>query len=64
MIYAQIKNNVVMNTIVVDEDTPLDLFSRGFDHFLRIDLLEPRPSIGYLYNDGVFSPPPPEEPVE
>lgn len=56
MIYAQIKNGLVVNTIVVDENTQLSLFSAGFDAFIRIDEMSPMPGINWSYN-GTFSPP-------
>lgn len=57
MIYAQIKDNLVINAIVVDEHTPMDLFSAGYDYFLRIDNLDNRPGIGWSYDGSSFSPP-------
>lgn len=65
MIYAQIKNGQVQNTILVDENTPLDLFSEGYDHFMRIDELNPCPGPTWSYDGESFSPPPiPPEPSE
>lgn len=60
MVYAQIKDNKVVNTIVVNEDTPLELFSEGYDYFLRIDEMSPRPAIGWSYDGEEFTAPPPE----
>lgn len=57
MIYAQIKNGLILNTIVCDEDTPLDLFAEGFDHFLRVDNLTPVPGIGWSYDGTSYNPP-------
>lgn len=57
MVYAQIKNGQVQNTIVVDEDTDMDLFSQGFDSFLRIDHLVPCPGPSWSYDGATFSPP-------
>lgn len=62
MIYAQIKNNKVVNTIVIDEDTDIDLFAEGYDYFLPIDDANPRPSVGWSYNDGHYAPPSPPIP--
>lgn len=61
MIYAQIKDGLVKNTIVVDEETPLNLFSVGFDYLLRIDNLSPVPGINWSYDGSSYSPPPPEQ---
>lgn len=58
MIYAQIKSDVVVNCIVVDENTPMELFSRGFDYFLRIDNLETVPGMGWGYDGAHFIAPP------
>lgn len=58
MIYAQINNGKVINTIVVDSTTPLDLFSREYDYFFRIDLLSPMPGINWIYDGQNFSAPP------
>jgi len=63
MIYAQIKNNVVFNTIVIDENSPMDLLSEGFDYFIRIDNLQPCPGIRWGYDGAEFSPPP-SDPID
>lgn len=57
MIYAQIKNNKIMNTIVVDSSTPLALFSEGYDALLRIDDKTPVPGIGWNFDQESFTPP-------
>lgn len=62
MIHAQIKNNVVINTIVTDENTPLELFSKGFDYLIRVDQMDPRPGIGWAYDGAIFTAPPPPPP--
>jgi hypothetical protein len=54
MIYAQILNGVVRNTIILDNETELHLFLKHHDHCIRIDHLVPQPSIGWLY-DGTVS---------
>lgn len=67
MVYAQVSNGVVQNTIEVDESTPLDLFSEGFDYLLRIDEIEDMPGIGWLFDGSDFSRPPDiplKEPIE
>lgn len=67
MIYAQIKNNLVINCIVADEETPLDIFSAGYDYFIRIDTNPINPGIGWSYDGVNFSAPvmpPDEEDVE
>lgn len=57
MIYAQILQGIVKNTIVVDEDTPMDLFAQNFDYFIRIDNLTPMPGISWSYDGAQFSAP-------
>lgn len=57
MVYAQVRNNVVVNTIVLDDLTLLPLFSEGFDACIRIDGVSPMPSINWTYIGGVFAPP-------
>lgn len=54
MIYAQIKNNLVVNCIVADEETPMDIFSAEYDYFIRIDSLNPTPGIGWSYDGTTF----------
>lgn len=58
--YAQIKNNMVINTIIVDKNTPMDLFSEGYDYFIRIDTLPVIPGIRWGYDGTNFSAPPPD----
>ncbi len=57
MIFAQIKDNVVENCIVLDDLSLESLFAEGFDAFIRIDEMDPRPGVGYSYVDGIFTPP-------
>lgn len=60
MVYAQVSNSQVVNTVVVDETTPMDLLSRGFDALLRIDNLDVIPGIGWGYDGASFIAPPPQ----
>lgn len=60
MIYAQITDNVIQNTIVLDDSGLLSLFTQGFDMCMRIDNLDPQPGIGWSYDGRNFNPPPPE----
>lgn len=50
MIFAQIKNGIVQNTIVLEDESLSEVFQNGFDHLIRVDQLEPRPSIGWSYD--------------
>lgn len=68
MIYAQIKNLVVQNTIVVDDLTLLDLFIVNFDYLVPIDSISPQPGPDWTYDPGLntFTAPvyPDNEPTE
>ena len=59
MVYAQIDNNIIVNTIVIDDPALIPLFSTGHNMFLQIDNLNPMPLIGWIYdiNNCSFSPP-------
>lgn len=57
MKYAQIKNNVVKNTIELADDSILNLFSEGYDVVVRIDELQTQPGIGWTYNGSAFAAP-------
>lgn len=59
-VFALIKNNVVINTIVVDDESFLDvLVAQGVhDTAVRIDGCEVRPGLGWTYlldNDHMFT---------
>lgn len=57
MIFAQIKNGVILNTIVLANETNVSLFEDGFDACIRIDTITPHPAIGWTYENEEFSPP-------
>lgn len=54
MIYAQIKNNTVINTIVLDKVELEPIFANGFDALVRIDNLDIIPGINWSYINGEF----------
>ena len=54
-IYAIIQNNLVVNTIVADQE----FIDTAYPGSPRIDQLDPHPGIGWSYENGVFTPPPP-----
>lgn len=56
MIFAVIKNGVVINTIVADQAF-VDSVSSDYGACVRIDQLDPVPGMGWTYVDGVFAPP-------
>jgi hypothetical protein len=59
MTYAQMNNNIIVNTIDVEDSSLIPLFSQGYDLFMEIDDLTPVPAIGWIYNPvtSSFSPP-------
>lgn len=63
MIYAQVKDGFVVNTIVLDDETLIPLFLEGFDYLIEITLTPGNPSIGWSYdpNTETFSPPQEDE---
>jgi hypothetical protein len=46
MIFAQIKDGMIVNEIVLDDMGIVSYFSAGFDLFERVDNMDPRPGIG------------------
>lgn len=67
MIFAQIKNSLIQNTIELNNESLLHLFQNDpltndpYDIVLRIDEINPRPGIGYSYDGENFQSPPVEE---
>lgn len=57
MIYAQIKDGKIKNTITLDDSSLESIFSEGFDSLVRIDILSPVPGIGWNYDGSNFSAP-------
>lgn len=55
MIYAQIKNEEVCNKILVDDESKVHLFLKGFDHCIRVDNLEVVPEIDWYYKNEKFT---------
>lgn len=57
--YAQIKNGIVENVIVLNDSNLESTFSAGFDHFINLgdtrDVDQPGP--GWTYDGDNFSPP-------
>lgn len=58
MIFAQIKDGLIVNTIVLDSSNDLSLFTSGFDYVLQIDQQYPRPGISWSFDGIQFIPPP------
>lgn len=59
MIYAQIQDSVIKNMILIEDESMIPMFSDGFDDFIRIDELNPRPGPGWSWDGEDFSPPAP-----
>lgn len=63
MMYAQIKDNVIKNVIVIEDISILDLFQSDpitqelFDSVIQIDYIQPRPGVGWTFDNIKFSPP-------
>lgn len=55
-IYAQVKNGVVVNRIVIDDVSLEPLLTEGFDSLIQLDKLKVQPDIGSLYDGKVFTP--------
>lgn len=61
MIYALIKDGVVVNSIVSGEDFNL-VIANDYDAIVNIDELEVKPDIGWEYDGETFAAPVVEEP--
>lgn len=66
MIFAQIDNQLIQNTLLLNDESLLSLFlndSNGqpYDYVLRIDMIYPQPGIGWTF-DGIQFYPPPQPP--
>lgn len=64
MIFAQIKDNVVRNCIVLEDADIQELFLVGYDYLVRIDEIDPRPGPKWTYDGENFVPPPPDNDYE
>lgn len=67
MIFAQIKDQVVQNTLVLDDESLVPMFQTNlltgdaYDLVLRIDCTYPRPGIGWTFDGIIFIAPVVEE---
>ena len=62
MIYAQITNNTIMNTIELNDSSILYLFNKDpngnpYDSIVQIDNLNPQPGIGWTFDNVNWNPP-------
>ena len=63
MVFAQISNQLIVNTIILSDESMLNLFlndqfGNPFDYVLRIDMIYPQPGIGWTFDGIQFYPPP------
>lgn len=63
-LYAQISNGIVVNVIVLNDQTLVSLFSQGFDYFIEVDQLPGSPGIGWTYDGNNFYPPQSLQPLQ
>lgn len=63
MVFAQIVNGGVQNTIMLDDESMVGLFSADpltgipYDYLIRVDGIYPRPGIGWMFDGIVFTAP-------
>src|SRR6202790_677328 len=61
MIFAQITNNIIVNTINLEDESNLNLFETNtatgqpYDSIVRIDLIYPQPGIGWTFDGITFT---------
>jgi hypothetical protein len=61
-IYAQIKNNTIINTIKLDDSSLLPLFQidpqgNPYDSVMQVDMIYPQPGIGWWFDNIIWNPP-------
>ena len=62
MVFAQISNNTIINTIVLNDNSLLPLFQTDqngnpYDSLLQIDNVYPQPGIGWWFDNIMWNPP-------
>lgn len=63
MIFAQIENGMIQNTIIVKDESSLDLFQNDpisgnpYDFIIRVDTMYPQPGIGWSFDGIMFTSP-------
>lgn len=64
MIYGQVKNGIIENTIVLDDSNLINLFSNNlftgepYDYVIQLCNHIPQPGIGWSYDGSNFIAPP------
>lgn len=51
MIFAQVKNNIIVNIIELEDESLAHLFKQDNDFVVRIDTLDPIPGIGWVFDN-------------
>lgn len=59
MVYAQIKDSIVTNIIIIDDESLVSLFSEGYDSIVQIDEITPTPGPNWSYDGENFAAPVP-----
>ena len=57
MIYAQVKSGVVVNTILIQDESLEGVFLQGYDYCINITSVIPKPDIGWSYDGENFTAP-------
>lgn len=57
MVYAQIKDGIVKNVIVLHDVNLISLFTIGYDQLVLIDAVSPKPGPSWTYDGNNFSAP-------
>jgi hypothetical protein len=55
MIFAQITDNLIVNTIQIDDIAVVPMFTEGYDACVQIDNIAPQPAIGWSYDGTDFT---------
>jgi hypothetical protein len=50
LIYAQITNNIIVNTVELNDPTLVPVFLQGYDSLVEITSISPMPAIGWYYD--------------
>lgn len=69
MVYAQVRNNVIINTLELDDASLLHLFQTDqngnlYDSLVQLDSIVPQPGIGWTFNNVNWNPPTPVAPAQ
>lgn len=64
MVFAQVQDGIVTNTIILNDYSLLPLFQKDqlgnlYDYVLQVDATYPQPGVGWAFDGIQFTPPPP-----